>query len=168
VAIYVPQIINLLRDNADPGVVCHVLQLCKDQHLQLQNFEVPQIRIKVVDPKKAKPASNLNLLGSDKIYKKLTKEILQKDSIEMIELKPAKQIKTVSSTLKAFEEKKNDDTFACSMCIYAAQLFDNFLKQNKTEEEILEELKSVCIYFHALEAEVSYYSILLVNLFLDF
>ena len=49
-----PQIIDFLRVNADPGVVCHVLQLCRDQHLAEKNFDVSQIRIKVVNPEKAK------------------------------------------------------------------------------------------------------------------
>jgi len=133
VNMYGEQIIQMLLQKMDPKVICQDINICP------------------------KPATKVNLLGSDKIYKKLTKEILQKDSIEMIELKPAKQIKTVSSTLKVFEEKKNDDTIGCSLCIYAAQLTDNFLKQNKTEEEIQEELKLVCNYFPAkLEAEVSF------------
>jgi len=120
---YGETIIEMLVQNMNPEMICQEINVCP------------------------KPATEMNLLGAEKIYEKLPKEILEKDSVSMVDLKPAKLVKTVSPDLKIFEEKQGDDSIGCSLCIYAAQLTDNFLKKNKTADEIDEELKMVCNYF---------------------
>lgn len=73
---------------------------------------------------------------------------LKKTDMNLIDLQPAKLInKSTKSPLKLFEEKKDKETIECTLCIYLAQLSDNFLKQNKTVSEIEDELKMVCMYF---------------------
>jgi len=132
VNVYGMIIIDMLMQNMDPAMVCQQMNLCP------------------------KPATKVNLLGAEKIYEKLLKEILAKESVDLVDLKPAKLVKTISPDLKVFEEKEGDDSIGCSLCIYAAQLTDNFLKKNKTADEIEEELKLVCNYFPAkLSEEVS-------------
>ncbi len=125
-------IIDNLMQKMDPAMVCQKIKICP------------------------KPATKVNLLGAEKIYEKLLKEILAKESVDLVDLKPAKLVKTISPDLKVFEEKEGDDSTGCSMCIYAAQLMDNFLKNNKTTNEIKQALKLVCNYFPAgLSDEVS-------------
>jgi len=87
------------------------------------------------------------LLGAEKMYEKLPSVTLQKQEVEMTDLKPAKLLKSLPNDIKLFEEKKEEESVECTLCIYAAQLTDNFLKKNKTEDEIETELKLVCNYF---------------------
>ncbi len=62
------------------------------------------------------------------------------DSIQMVNLKPAEKLD---------ENKLNskNDSLQCSLCIYAAQIVDNLLKQNKTQQQVIAELKLVCNLF---------------------
>ncbi len=113
-------IIDNLMQNMDPAIICQKMNLCP------------------------KPATQNNLLGVEKIYEKLPKEILAKESVDLADFTHAKLVKTVSSDLKVFEEKEGNDSIGCSMCIYAAQLTNNFLKNNKTTNEIKQALKLVC------------------------
>jgi len=107
----------------DPAIICQKIKLCP------------------------KPATKVNLLDAKKIYEKLPEEILAKESVDLVDLKPAELIEL---------EKKGNDSIGCSLCIYAAQLMDNFLKNNKTTNEIKQALKLVCNYFPAgLSEEVS-------------
>ena len=72
--------------------------------------------------------------------------------------KYVKQVKPMYHLEPALKvnEKKNDDTLECTLCVYVAQLADNFLKKNKTEEEIENELRLVCNFFPTkLNAEVT-------------
>ena len=48
------------------------------------------------------------------------------------------------------EEKKltsKNDSLQCTLCIYAAQIVDSLLKQNKTQQQVINELKLVCNFF---------------------
>lgn len=119
---YGSQLITLIINNLDAEVICEQIKLCK----------------KTVHRK---------LLGADKLYKKLPSVHLKKTEMNLVNLKPAKPLHTVSDSLKIFEEKKVKETMGCTLCIYTAQLTDNFLKKNKTQDEIEEELKLVCNYF---------------------
>jgi len=52
---YLPEIFNFLRDNADPGVVCHVIQMCKDSNLEEvepKKFDWSKVQIKLIDSEK--------------------------------------------------------------------------------------------------------------------
>ncbi len=111
------------KQKMDPAIICQKIKLCP------------------------KPATKVNLLDAKKIYEKLPEEILAKESVDLVDLKPAELIEL---------EKKGNDSIGCSLCIYAAQLMDNFLKNNKTTNEIKQALKLVCNYFPAgLSDEVS-------------
>jgi len=113
-------IIDKLMQNMDPAIICQKMNLCP------------------------KPATKVNPLGAEKIYEKLPKEILAKESVDLADFKHAKLVKTVSPDLKVLEEKKGDDSIDCSICTYAAQLTNNFLNNKKTTNEIKQALKLVC------------------------
>lgn len=119
---YGPQMITLIINDLDAGTVCKTIKLCVPTH-------------------------HRKLLGAEKLYQKLPSVHLKKTDVNLINLKPAKPIHTVSKDLKIFDEQKNKESMGCTLCIYTAQLADNFLKKNKTENEIEEELKLVCNYF---------------------
>ena len=133
VDVYGDQVIELVLNDLEPEALCQQIGMCQ------------------------KPAaSTRKLLGAEKLWKKLPKVRLEKTGIQWVSLKPAKLVHKVSDDLNIFEEKKNKETMSCSLCIYSAQLVDNFLKKNKTQEEIEEELKLVCNYFPTkLGAQVS-------------
>jgi hypothetical protein len=73
--------------------------------------------------------------------------ILSKLLKPIAELKRSEQINNKPADVKVYEEKKTADSLECTLCIYVAQLADNFLKKNKTEEEIEKELRLVCNFF---------------------
>lgn len=136
VDVYGEQVIELIINDLDPEAVCTQVGLCDKQKTR----EVKR-----------------KLLGSEKLWKKLPKVDLAKTGVQWAIIKPAsKLVHSVSEDLKIFEERKNKETMSCTLCIYVAQLTDNFLKKNKTQDEIEEELKLVCNYFPTkLNAQVS-------------
>lgn len=46
-------------------------------------------------------------------------------------------------------ENVPQESFECTLCLYISEILDHYLKQNKTEEEIVAELEKVCGYFPA-------------------
>jgi hypothetical protein len=44
-------------------------------------------------------------------------------------------------------EKVPEETFECTLCLYISEILDNFLKQNKTDQQIIDELEKVCGFF---------------------
>jgi len=61
---------------------------------------------------------------------------------------PRKLPKEKYNELLASDLKSSSgETLECQLCVYVAQLANHFLKQNKTEDEIVGELKLVCNYF---------------------
>lgn len=124
VDVYGEQVIELIINDLDPEAVCKQVGLCE--------------KTKEVKRK---------LLGSERLYEKLPKVGLTKTSVQWVSMKPAKLVHSVGEDLKIFEERKDKETMSCTLCIYVAQLTDNFLKKNKTQDEIEEELKLVCNYF---------------------
>ncbi len=65
-------------------------------------------------------------------------------SIEIVDLTPSKNTK--NDLLKIDAQPQVGDV-KCSLCLYVAELVDGLLKQNKTNEEITQELEKVCNYF---------------------
>jgi len=62
------------------------------------------------------------------------------DSVQLLSLEPAEKL----------EENKfvnKNDSLQCTLCIYAAQIVDSLLKQNKTQQQVINELKLVCNLF---------------------
>jgi len=123
---YGEQVIEQIINELDPVQICTQINLC--------------------------PAKKL--FGSEGLYKKIPRIHLKKTEMNLINLKPAKPTHIVSDDFKLFSEKQDKESLSCTLCIYTAELADNFLKKNKTQEEIETELRMVCNFFPKnLEAE---------------
>jgi len=116
---YGVHVIDFMQATTDPFKVCHSIRVCSAE-------DAPQLRAS----------------GEHRpIGVKILQEEKEKSSVvAMTEIKPAKHVK-----LPAVSYKNN--SLECSLCVYAAQVIDNALKENKTETEILVELKLICNLF---------------------
>lgn len=57
------------------------------------------------------------------------------------------QTATTNSQERSIVENPPEATFECTLCLYVAEILDNALKQNKTDQEITEEIEKVCNFF---------------------
>lgn len=137
------ELIAAMKNVCDKEMPAQFRDQC-NMFIVMYGEKIIEMLIQEVDPKKVcqeikicPKKSGMKLLGAEKLYQKLP----------MTDLLPAKKVQIVSKTVRIFEEKTGNESIGCSLCIYVAQLSDNFLKKNKTADEIEEELKLVCNYF---------------------
>lgn len=75
---------------------------------------------------------------------------------ELVDLMPAKKVNKKENILVE-NNSINNKTLQCSLCVYVAEVVSQKLKQNKTEEQIVSELKLVCNLFpNSLKDQVIY------------
>ena len=129
---YGPIIAQLLINEVESGEICKQLGLCPGD--------------------KSAPAMILTGAEENKlnsIQKNENSNLDNKNSVPLMDLAPAKTLisKPSKESLVLVKKTLKDDSLKCSLCIYVAELADNYLKQNKTVEEIVTELDLVCKWF---------------------
>lgn len=73
-------------------------------------------------------------------------EIENKQNVGLVELVPAKQTKNDRLKLNIVSGG-NGGELECTLCVYVAQAIEGLVKQNKTEQEIKDEIEKICNFF---------------------
>jgi len=142
---YGPILIQLFIKGVPADQICQTVRLCPKTGDSLLS--------QAIDNKE-----EINFRDEEHLFKQRSKELAkekqekakQEEIISMIDLKPAKQIIKSNSDVTLIDEEnfnaKNGST-QCSLCIYLAQTVDGLLKENKTEEQVTQELLLACNLF---------------------
>ena len=73
------------------------------------------------------------------------------EKTDLVDIQPAEPRHLHKENYNEFltdeNSNSNGETLECQLCVYVAQLANHFLKQNKTETQIVTELELVCNYF---------------------
>ena len=138
---YGPIIVNLLVNAADPEKICEMISLCPGQ-------------IQIVHHQKQQQPEVYNKFKNREYLLKMRKdEWTKKHKSDEIAQQLLNKKKSTRKSFFGDEESKElvngigNNTIECSLCIYAAELIDKALEQNKTEEQIVTELLLVCNLF---------------------
>ncbi len=136
-----PELEKILQNVCNKAMPSNLRQEC-NQFVQQYGPIIINLLINQVEPERI--CRFINLCPS---HKQEETQLINKkqEAIKMIELNPPKILKNnefIEETPSA-----GNRTIQCSLCIYAAEIIDKALETNKTEEEIVNELRQVCNLF---------------------